>query len=70
MCLLPHYDRAITGARLVIDHIIPESAGGETVWENLCLACYACNEFKGAKIEVEDPVTGESVRLFHPHQQQ
>jgi len=58
-----------TGARFVIDHIIPESLGGETVWENLCLACHTCNEFKGVTTETTDPMTGEVVPLFHPKNQ-
>lgn len=54
----------------MIDHIIPEAAGGPTVLENLCLACHSCNEFKGAQVEVQDPLTGERASLFHPRQQQ
>ena len=38
-CAYCHTLTAITGARLVIDHIIPEAAGGQTVRENLCMAC-------------------------------
>ena len=57
---------AITGARLVIDHILPESAGGVTEQDNLCLACHSCNEFKGAKTTETDPETGASVALYHP----
>lgn len=69
-CAYCHTPTAITGARLVIDHIIPEAAGGQTVLENLCLACHSCNEFKGARIEILDTLTGEHVPLFHPRQQQ
>ncbi|MGH9854932.1 MAG: HNH endonuclease [Blastocatellia bacterium] len=29
----------MTMARFHIDHIIPRSAGGATVFENLCLSC-------------------------------
>ncbi len=54
----------------MIDHILPEAAGGQTVWENLCVACHSCNEFKGAQVEVRDPLTGEHVPLFHPRRQQ
>ena len=68
-CAYCHTLTAITGARLVIDHIVPEAAGGQTVLENLCLACHACNEFKGAQIEIQDTLTGERVPLFHPRQQ-
>ncbi|MBC8446802.1 MAG: HNH endonuclease [Chloroflexi bacterium] len=69
-CAYCHTLTSITGARLVVDHIIPQAAGGETVWENLCLACHSCNEFKGAQVEAQDPLTGESVPLFHPRRQQ
>ncbi|MEA3349601.1 MAG: HNH endonuclease [Chloroflexota bacterium] len=68
-CAYCHTSTAITGARLVIDHIVPESAGGPTRWENLCLACHSCNEFKGAIVESEDPLTGEIVSLFNPRTQ-
>ena len=64
-CAYCHTLVAITGARFVIDHIVPEAAGGLTQYENLCLACHACNEFKGARIEAADPLTGELSRLFH-----
>lgn len=60
---------AITGARLVIDHIIAEAAGGETKRENLCAACHACNEFKGAKVAEIDPKTAQLSPLFHPREQ-
>jgi len=48
----------------VIDHIIPEAAGGQAVWENLCVACHSCNEFKGALVETKDSLTGRRVHLF------
>ena len=34
--------------------------------ENLALACFACNNHKGANIAGIDPTTGELTRLFHP----
>jgi 5-methylcytosine-specific restriction endonuclease McrA len=49
-CTYCHTPTTITGARLVIDHIFPEAAGGQTIWANLCVACHACNEFKGAQV--------------------
>jgi len=39
----------ITGHRMTLDPIIPEAQGGQTVIENLWLACVACNEFKGVR---------------------
>jgi 5-methylcytosine-specific restriction endonuclease McrA len=38
---------------LTIDHIIPRSRGGRTVWENVVLACTACNTQKGSRLPVE-----------------
>ena len=65
-CLTP---RMISGARLVIDHIIPEAAGGPTSEENLWLACHSCNEFKGARTHARDTKTGRQVRIFNPRKQ-
>jgi HNH endonuclease len=52
-----------------IDHIIPSVAGGETTAENLALACVSCSLRKGARQDLEDPATGESVAFFNPRQQ-
>lgn len=59
----------IVGIPMLIDHIIPVSAGGSSDIDNLCLACYRCNEFKWAKQESRDPLTGTSVALFRPRVQ-
>jgi 5-methylcytosine-specific restriction endonuclease McrA len=32
---------------LTVDHIIPRSKGGLTVWDNVVAACAACNQRKG-----------------------
>lgn len=53
-----------------IEHIIPVSCGGETVSENLALACQGCNNYKYTKTEGRDPVSSEMVALFHPRRQQ
>ena len=52
-----------------IEHIIPRSAGGETVLDNLALSCQGCNNHKYNKIEGRDPVSGEVVPLYHPRKQ-
>lgn len=36
--------------KLTIDHVIPKSKGGEDTWENLVVACSACNTKKGNKL--------------------
>lgn len=49
-----------------IDHIQPESLGGETTEDNLCLSCPGCNNAKQAYQTGVDPTTGEEVALFNP----
>ena len=51
------------------DHIIPQKHGGETVLENLALACFDCNRFKGSDIASVDPSSGALTPLFHPRLQ-
>jgi len=35
---------------LTIDHVYPQSLGGETSWENCVTACFDCNTRKGSKL--------------------
>lgn len=51
-----------------IDHIIPISAGGESVLENLALACVSCSLRKAARETAVDPLSGEEVPIYHPRQ--
>jgi len=60
---------ALTVVIFEIEHIIPRSAQGQTVFENLCLACPTCNRYKANRQEALDPVSNEMVSLFHPHLQ-
>ena len=59
----------LTIAIFEIEHIIPRSASGETVFENLCLACPTCNRYKASRQTAPDPTTEKTVLLFHPHLQ-
>lgn len=68
-CAYCQTSEANCGIPLTIDHIQPISKGGETSFENLCLACRPCNEFKATLTEAEDPLTGETVPLFNPRTQ-
>ena len=36
-----------SGGRLTLDHVVPRSKGGESVWENVVTACAPCNHKKG-----------------------
>lgn len=51
-----------------IEHIIPPSKGGSSDLDNLAIACQGCNNLKYSHIRALDPITGESVRLYHPRQ--
>jgi hypothetical protein len=60
---------ANSGIRLTYDHITPTSKGGATSFENVCLACSACNEYKADATSAIDPLTGETTLLFNPRAQ-
>jgi hypothetical protein len=49
-----------------VDHVVPRVAGGQTVMENLALACVSCSLRKGSRISAIDPTTGDMTQLFHP----
>ena len=61
--------RRVTGMPLVVDHIIPRTLGGSDTSDNLCAACYRCNEYRGAKTHDLDPLTGALTPLFNPRTQ-
>lgn len=49
-----------------VDHVEPVTSGGETVADNLALACVSCSLRKAARRTAIDPETGEDAPLFHP----
>ena len=40
-------------SRLTVDHVIPRSRGGKSVWENIVAACASCNRRKGNRLPRE-----------------
>lgn len=52
-----------------IDHIVPASLGGETIFENLALACVSCSLRKAARQNAIDPQTGDEVHLYNPRRE-
>jgi len=62
-------DELLTGVPLAVDHIVPTAKAGETVRDNLWLACRPCNEYKGVETHAPDPKTGQLATLFNPRQQ-
>ncbi len=49
-----------------VDHAVPAKAGGQTVAENLALACVSCSLRKAARETAVDPESGGNVTLFNP----
>lgn len=68
-CAYCHSASALMAISLEIEHIKPQSVGGLTKLDNLCLACPSCNRHKGSRQTVIDPESGEIVPLFHPQKQ-
>jgi len=38
------------GGRLTLDHVVPRSRGGHSVWENVVTSCAPCNLAKGNRL--------------------
>ncbi len=55
--------------KLEIEHLLAKALGGETVEDNLWLACRECNSHKAKKTKAVDPLTKKSVKLFNPRRQ-
>ena len=43
--------------------------GGTDDSDNLCLACYKCNGYKGSNVAALDPLTRDATKLYDPRQQ-
>jgi 5-methylcytosine-specific restriction endonuclease McrA len=39
-----------SGGRLTLDHVVPRSRGGDSVWENVVTSCAPCNLRKGDRL--------------------
>jgi len=42
-----------TAGRLTLDHVVPRSRGGDSVWENVVTSCAPCNLRKGNRLPHE-----------------
>lgn len=69
-CAYCQTPEALTITTFEMDHIIPVSAGGATLLENLCLTCPVCNRYKATRQTAPDPDTGRIVALYHPRRDQ
>jgi 5-methylcytosine-specific restriction endonuclease McrA len=50
-----------TSGRLTLDHVVPRSRGGDSVWENVVTSCAPCNLRKGDRLLEE-----VAMELRHP----
>ena len=48
------------------EHIIPITLEGGNLLKNLAKACFKCNILKHTAITALDPITNQTVPLFHP----
>ena len=62
-CLLP---QRVALHKHEPDHIIPRQHGGQTQADNLALACFRCNRYKGPNLGSIDPLSGELVGFYNP----
>ncbi|MBK9013273.1 MAG: HNH endonuclease [Saprospiraceae bacterium] len=53
-----------------VEHIIPNIKEGSSTEDNLANSCQACNNHKYIFTEAIDPITGQTVPLFHPRKHQ
>lgn len=44
-------------SKLTYDHVVPRAQGGRTVWENIVMACYRCNERKANRTPAQADMT-------------
>jgi HNH endonuclease len=49
-----------------VEHIVPPGLGGANTETNQALACRSCNLYKSDHVQALDDVTGASVTLFRP----
>lgn len=42
-------NKSVSFDTFTIDHVIPKTAGGKSIWENVVVSCYGCNQKKGEK---------------------
>ena len=51
------------------DHIVPHQHRGGTQEDNLALACFRCNRYKGPNVGSFDSQSGDLVPFFNPRSQ-
>jgi hypothetical protein len=65
-CEYCHAPEVVFNFAFEVEHIQPQSQGGQDTDDNLALACSACNLFKSDAVVGRDEETQSFVPLFHP----
>jgi hypothetical protein len=68
VCEYCHAPEAVFNLPFEVEHIIPQSLGGESRLENLALSCRSCNLYKSDFTTAFDELTQTETQLFHPRQ--
>jgi 5-methylcytosine-specific restriction endonuclease McrA len=69
-CEYCQFPQALSFFTFEMEHVISEKHDGETVLDNLALACPPCNRAKGSDLGSIDPITRKLTPFFHPRLQQ
>jgi hypothetical protein len=62
-CLAPEF---VFNLSFEVEHIKPQSRGGETKENNLALSCRSCNLYKADCVSAVDELTQQEADLFNP----
>jgi HNH endonuclease len=68
-CEYCHYPELLSSAPLSVEHLQPQSLGGDDRLDNLALACRRCNERRYNFTTGIDPETQTEIPIFNPRQQ-
>jgi 5-methylcytosine-specific restriction endonuclease McrA len=65
-CEYCHYPELLSSAPLSVEHLQPQSLGGDDRLDNLALACRRCNERRYNFTTGIDPETQAEIPIFNP----
>ena len=68
-CEYCQFPQALSFFTFEMEHVISEKHDGETVLDNLALACPPCNRAKGSDLGSIDYITQKLTPFFHPRLQ-
>lgn len=69
VCEYCHMSQQLDRVPFEIEHVIPQKHEGPTSIDNLALACFFCNRYKGPNLAGIDPESDQVVALFTPRRE-